>query len=580
VLLGRKQVEAFRHYLALAGAALAVVAAVSLAVEFGTYLPDQHNWVGALLNWIDGALVLFIACLAVTKLYLATNKWEHLLHNRIEWLLLVLFLSEIILSNLLEGQGAVAQALASINTPALIRAYIFIFLGLMAVHWNQRLFLLKLSPALMMVASFASLILLGWILLSLPKCATAHQVSSLDALFTATSAVCVTGLTVLNTGADFTPLGKTILMLLIQAGGLGLMTLAVSFAGFTRRGMGLREKATMRDVLNLNVLGDVGRLMRTILLFTFLCEAAGAALIYFCWPTGMAHISWKSAVFHSVSAFCNAGFSLFPNSLESLSGMAGILMIFAGLFVIGGLGFPVLLELCSVSTWRKPPRRFLKRFTVHTKLVILVTAILIIGGYLGLELLQWRSGSNHISHVDIMFQAMTARTAGFNTVPIASMAPASLLFMALLMYIGASPGSTGGGIKTSTMAILLGSVLAQIKGKQRLEMMGRTIPGRMVQAAMLIGVLSVMVIFTSLLVLRAIEPSTISLQELFFEVVSAFGTVGLSTGITTQLSDVGKAIIMLNMFIGRIGPLTIILALSQNRPASRTQYPDAHVMIG
>ncbi|MBE7559696.1 Trk family potassium uptake protein [bacterium] len=516
--------------------------------------------------------------LAVLRLYFAVDRLQHLASHKAEWGLLFLLLTQLAVFRGLDLPRGGGHWLARMDSLALLKLYILFFLGLKAFHWNRRWFILRLSPGALLVLTFAFTILVGWILLSLPRCTT-RPVSLLDTLFTATSAVCVTGLTVVDTGRDFTLLGQGVILGLFQLGGLGLMTWAVCFMGISQQGLGFRERATMLDVLNTQSMGSIGKVARRIVLFTFLTEAGGAVLLYRFWPADHSRHDWWTAVFHAVSAFCNAGFSLFPDSLEGLSGR-GVLFVFTVLIVIGGLGFPVLLEILSRRTWRRPQQRLLSRFSVHTKLVLTMTAALIVLAAAGIWLLELTFHERVLSWPDTLLTAVTPRTAGFNSVSIAGLSQPALLLIIFLMYVGASPAGTGGGIKTSTFAMQLGYIIMVLRGRERLEMMQRTIPRHMLQAATMIGVVATLFIWGSVFLLRCFQPEEHTLLELLFEEVSAFGTVGLSMGITAELNAASKLVIMASMFVGRIGPLTVIMALSQRGAGRRGQYPEARVIIG
>lgn len=582
MLLGRQQLASLNRYLDWIGAYLAILAALSLLSEFGTYLPQRHPELRYVFNWVDGVIVVCLLALAVARLVLASDPWRHLSAYRGEWIplgvLLFLLLLQLAYTSLADPGGRVSRLLRAVDALALLKLYILYFLGLKAFHWNRKWFILRLTPAALLVLSFASTILVGWIYLSLPRCANG-EISLLDSLFTSVSAVCVTGLTVVDTGRDFTPMGQVGILILFQLGGLGLMTWAVCFMGITQQGLGFRERATMLDVLNTQSMGSIGRATRRIVAFTFLCEAIGVLLLYWLWPLEHSSRSWWTAGFHAVSAFCNAGFSVFSDSLEGMRGHPALLVV-AGLFITGGIGFPVLLEIFSSQTWKRPPQRVLRRFSLHTKLVLLVSGLLILLGFAGILFLEWRFGGRWLHPVDAFFQAVTPRTAGFNSLPIGAFSQPALLLIIFLMYVGASPAGTGGGIKTSTFAMQVGYIFMVLRGRERLEIMQRSVPRHMLQAATMIGVLSTFIICGSVFLLRCFEPPEHSLLDLLFEAVSAFGTVGLSTGITSSLSPAGKIVIMLNMFIGRIGPLTVIVALSQRGTAKRGQHPEARVIIG
>ncbi|HID55676.1 TPA: Trk family potassium uptake protein [Candidatus Poribacteria bacterium] len=436
---------------------------------------------------------------------------------------------------------------------------------------------LPLKPAQTVMLSFLSVILIGTFFLMTPRATYPdNRISIVDALFTATSATCVTGLIVRDTGTGFTPFGQIVILILIQIGGLGLMTMTSFFALILGRGMGIRETVLMSDVLNTRTLSRITHLILSILILTFIFEAVGAALLYLSW------YRIYYSVFHAVSAFCNAGFSLFSDSMMGFKGSIPINLIMTALIISGGLGFTVLtLILRSVFLDRPLGRRV--KLTLQAKLVLSVTGLLIGMGFIGILAVEWgRTFDGWGLKERILaayFQSVTARTAGFNTVKIASLSNASLFLLMCLMFIGASPGGTGGGVKTSTFAIAIGFLIANLRGRSTVEMFGRRIPREVTSKAFSILIISILLIAVNGFLLLWVERDHKPL-EVIFELFSAFGTVGLSMGITPHLSTLGKVIIMVTMFTGRIGPLTLALALGERRKGGEFEYPSEEVMVG
>ena len=432
---------------------------------------------------------------------------------------------------------------------------------------------MQIKPARIIIFSFLSVIIAGTLLLLLPA-STSQQVSFIDALFTATSATCVTGLIVKDTGSFFTPLGQGIIMLLFQFGGLGIMTLSTIFALM----LGRRITITGRKTLSLafeNVEFDMKLLLKGIVIFTILIELLGACLFKLFFP----EMGIFSALFHSVSAFCNAGFSLFETSFQKFRSLGSINILTTTLIIAGGLGFLVLFDLMR---WVKG--KILKkssRLTLHSKIVMVVSLILILVGMSSIFIIE---GDHLFSEYSFSekcfasyFQSVTARTAGFNTVEIGGLQKGSKLMLGALMFIGASPGSTGGGIKTVTFALVVLGLIALLRRSAQIRISKRAIPMHVFEKAIAIFVLSIVWIFFATAVLSIVDNR--SFLNILFEVVSAFGTVGLSCGITAGLTTVGKLIIILTMFFGRIGPMTLAIALA-NRNEADFKLPEENVMVG
>ncbi|GIX47340.1 MAG: portal protein [Candidatus Tectimicrobiota bacterium] len=443
----------------------------------------------------------------------------------------------------------------------------------------------QLRPAQTLVLSFLALIGIGTLLLMLPRATTASGgLSFLDALFTATSAVCVTGLIVVDTATAFTPLGQGILLLLMQLGGLGIITFATVIGMMVRGGIGVREKLLLQDFVASRYFGEISATVRRIVWLTLLIEALGAAALYLSWRTLLPDSTRRlwHAIFHAVSAFCNAGFSTFSTSLAApeLARHPGTTLTVMGLIVLGGLGFAVLWETLQWLAGKlqgRPPR-----LSVQTRLVWLTTAVLIglgAGLFLFLEapgVLAGRPLGERL--LGAFFQAVTARTAGFNTLPIERLAPATAFLLLMLMFIGASPGSTGGGLKTTTVAVLVLTTVATIRGKARVEVFRRTIPRQVIDQAYATLFFAVAVVTLSLFFLTLSERQPF--LDLFFEEVSAFATVGLSRGITPALTAFGKGVIIVSMFVGRVGSLTLAVALARQVTTTAYEYPTETVMVG
>jgi len=451
---------------------------------------------------------------------------------------------------------------------------------------KSRLFVLNLPPAGIIFLGFGLFIVLGTILLSLPAASSTRTGAGfLTALFTATSAVCVTGLVVVDTATAWSSFGQIVILFLIQIGALGIMSIATLFSLITGRKMGLKERMVIQESLNEFKLSGVVRLLKNILLATFIIEAAGALLLStrFIPLYGIGNGIAKS-IFHSVSAFCNAGFDIFGtpnNSFTSLSLFTGnpmVIITIALLFITGGIGFIAWRDIVG-------NRRF-SEYMLHTKLVILITFVLIISGTIFIFLFEYNNPAPiptmpFISKAaNSFFHAITPRTAGFNTLPVDKMTAPSRFLMILFMFIGAAPGSTGGGVKETTAGIIFLAVIAYIRGKDDVNVMERKIPYHIIKKSLSIIALSMMLVFAATFILLINNEG--SFMEVLFESTSAFGTVGLSMGITPTLGVVSRIAIIITMFLGRIGPVTaaIVFALRYNGKKILYSYPEGKITVG
>ncbi len=444
---------------------------------------------------------------------------------------------------------------------------------------------LGLSPQSILVSGFAALIVIGTLLLCLPMSQATGDISLLDALFTATSAVCVTGLTVVDTGSDFSPIGQGIILLLIQAGGLGVMAFAAMAFDFIGRTMSLRAQTAFNEsFFQRDAAAEFRHRLSQILKTVFAFEAGGALLLF----VGFARyhslpMAASSAVFHAVSAFCNAGFSLYQESLIDFRHDGFIILPISILIVAGGIGQPVLLELLRRIRHGCQPAPGRRGFSLHTRVVLWSSFVLIVGGAVLLALAGMTAAEGSVLERGsaALFQSVTARTAGFNTVHISGLPLASLLVLCALMFVGGSPGSCAGGIKTTTAVLWLAQFTSRILGRKRPAIFGRHIPGELVRRASTLVGLALLWNFLGVLLLAVTEAglANAQLKDILFEQLSAFGTVGLSTGLTTQLSIPGQLWIILSMFVGRVGPLTLVVwAFYQKTPGVRL--PEGKVMIG
>ncbi len=455
-------------------------------------------------------------------------------------------------------------------------------IGMRIKRWLLR------SPARFSVLAFALLIGVGTFLLSLPVSSTGKGIGLMDALFTATSAGCVTGLAVLDTGKDFSCFGQWVILFLIQVGGLGIMTLSTLFLLLAGKQPSLAGRLVIKDALTDGKEKSLSSLLGDVVLFTIIIEGVGAFLMFirFLPERSVLQASYL-AIFHSVSAFCNAGFSIFQDSFVAYRGDWTLNLTVCFLIISGGIGFLVLSELRRKRPFR---RRFWARLSLHSKIVLSTTGFLLAGGTLLILLMEWNNTLKGLSlpvrFLAAFFQSVTARTAGFNTLPIGMMASETLFLVILLMFIGASPGSCGGGIKTTSFASLVALGSSRLLGRERPRLFRRTIPAESTGKAISIVMVSTLVVVTATMALLISELGQVShalsrgkFFEFLFEVVSAFGTVGLSTGVTGGLTPVGKMILTIVMFVGRLGPLVIAMAVSRPSAPGYT-YAEENIMVG
>ena len=459
------------------------------------------------------------------------------------------------------------------------------------------------SPTRTLIASFLVLIIGGAGLLYLPKASTGERASFVDALFTATSATCVTGLIVRDTGKDFSLMGQLIILSLIQLGGLGIVMFGAVFALLLGQALSLRESVAMQDLLSARTLSRIGNMIAFIFIGTIFIEAIGAVSIFGMWNdvpgwTGDVDKQWYYSIFHSISAFCNAGFSLFSDSFISYNKGWGVYVVICPLIILGGLGFSVLYDLASIVVERI--NRFFKksflaryrlsmetpmRMRLQTKIVLSVSTLLIVLGALAILFFERYASSydtdSNTGVLGALFQSITARTAGFNTIKISALSASSKFVLILLMFIGGSPGSTAGGIKTVTLAVVIMTVYATLKKREEVEMFKRSIRVVVVGRAVTVTLLFVAVLFGASLALSITENANgFTMSDIMFEAGSALGTVGLTTGITPYLTTAGKLIIIATMLIGRLGPLTLLAALTFNIKPAQYNYPDEAIIVG
>ena len=434
----------------------------------------------------------------------------------------------------------------------------------------------NLTPAQYLVSGYFVIIMIGSLLLMLPVATTDGQgLGAIDAVFTSTSATCVTGLIVVNTKEAFTIFGSTVIMFLIQIGGLGIMSMSTLFAFIVGKKISLKERLIIQEDLNQYQISGMVRLVQYLLGFTFAIEGTAAVILFL--RLSQDYPFWRSiylSIFHAVSAFNNAGFDLFGNSLENFTGDITINFVIMALIILGGIGFGVMMEAYN--------RIKFKKSTLQTKIVVVMTLILLAFGFITFFILEYNNTLQGLPLLDktlgAMFLSVTPRTAGFNTVPTGTLKQSSLFLIIVLMFIGASPGSTGGGIKTTTFGVILVTMKNMITGKEDMEIYNRRFEKQIIYKAFTITMLAVALVILVTTLLLIIED--FNFIDILFETVSAFGTVGLSTGITGQLSKISRVLITITMFAGRVGPLTLAVAIGEKQRKGTYHYPTEKVMVG
>lgn len=574
---------------------------VSLIVQHGFPIDGEVNrW----LNWLDVFLALCLGADLLLALPKARNWKSAFVARRVEYFVLILFAVTISVSGLLPFD--LKESLltffhlgsAGALVFSLVKLYLLTALCIQLLRGTQRLFGKGVRPELILGGSFATLILIGSFLLLLPNSSAKRDapIGIIDAVFTSTSAACVTGLVVRDTGTDFSIFGQAVILGLFQMGGLGIITFVAFLSVFSTRALPVPQMVAFRQIVNAPAASDLRRQIIGILLTVAAIELIGIFLIFQMLPgesDPLSRIFWS--VFHAVSAFCNAGFALQADSLEPFQSHAGVMFTFMGLIILGGLGFLTIPELIGYRWTRSPVFRHLRffrrlhagnapsRLTVQTKLSLIVTLLLLVIGLVAFWLLEF----NHIlrdrplgeSFLIAAFQAVTPRTAGFNSIPIQHLQDATLVFMMVLMVIGANPVSTGGGIKTASFGILLLALRAMIMRQDRVEAFGRTLPVSTLFAALSVFVIYVISASVGIFLLALFDPQ-MKLQDQAFEVISALSTVGLSTGITADLSPASKGVLCVAMFIGRVGPISLVLSVFHSRRTLAYEFPEEEVVVG
>jgi trk system potassium uptake protein TrkH len=564
-----------------------IIVLLFIVFDFGYDFEENYN-----SPHVIGLIILSIALLAFNAFKYFTYKYESnknvALVNFIILVGVFIISAIIIVLNIDFSWSYILQKIK----PVLEGGLVFYFL-LRLLVLVRHIYDIYFNPAIVFVGSFVILALSGAFLLMLPS-ATTHSISFTNAIFTATSAVCVTGLAVVDTAKDFTIVGQSIILVLIQLGGIGILTFTSFFAFFFRGGSSFKEGLNTKDFIATEGLKDVFRAALNVVVFTISVEIIGALFIYSS-IAGNNAIDNKFffSIFHSISAFCNAGFSIFSAGLfdESIRFHYFFQWIIMILVVFGGLGHNIvfnfyqylktyILELFNPKIIHKEVRII----TLNTRIVIYTTLILLITGWIFLFISEYNN--TLLIHdtlfgkvTNAAFNSVTPRTAGFNVIDFSQMTVPSLLFIIFLMWVGASPASTGGGVKTSTFAIATLNIFAVARGKNRIQLFGRRITSQSTSRAFAILCISLIVIGASIMALLIFEPNNTPLLSVAFECFSAYSTVGLSLNLTPTLTEPSKYVIIATMFIGRIGMLNLMIGLLRQMNHQFYEYPRENILI-
>ena len=565
---------------------LLVLTILSLILSLGLDISRRLELIN---EYIEFGLLGGFAVLYLGRLILTSRRYELILARLPETVLFLLTL--VIIGGywlLSEDQMIAISNWVGLSSPynftlwAVKIALLFIITAKF-IQITPLLLSARLHPGRVLAVSFFSLIVIGTMLLMTPvSTVDGEGLELIDALFTATSAVCVTGLIVVDTATHFTTTGQVIIMILFQLGGIGIITFATFFAFMVSSRIGMGQIAFLKDIVKQPSANQAVATVRKIVGLTLLIEAIGAGLYYLSWqqqiPDGGER--FFASLFHAISAFCNAGFSIFSNSFADPANALSIPinMITILLIILGGLGFTTFWEL---ATYLRKERGGSRRLSIHSRLVVITSLVLIVVGMIGIWFVEY--GETFSGHswgeqfLYALFQSVTTRTAGFNSVDIGALGLGSVMVIMILMAIGASPASTGGGIKTTTLAVLVLAVRSTIRGDERIEFARKTIPTDIVLKALTSLLLAggSLLLGTTLLTITEELP----FLDLLFEEISAFSTVGLSRGITSSLSDIGKVVIIISMFVGRIGSVTLFAAFAERTRKQRYKYPTESVMV-
>ncbi len=566
-----------------------VISVVTIACIFcyhGLFITPQTK---NLIRWMVHTSLFFYVFKYFVLLFYSLHRGKYIRQSWIEFVIILLLIIQFLSVNIFHVDIVDAQNFENIYL-IFIQFYFLIMVLVEMAKMSSSLGNYHLSPPVLMVASFLFLIAIGTLLLKMPRMTT-HGISFIDALFTATSASCITGLSVVSTPETFTFKGQVVILVLIQLGGMSILSFATFFSTFLSRSMvGLRYQYMIRDMMSADRLSDSVGLLRSIVLTTFIIELAGAAFLFTYWKSTGFFLSDKQnlffSIFYTVSAFNNGGFVLIDDSLLNL-GVPGSYfpqVVIMALVFLGGIGFVTIRDFFSYRYIRERNKYRWKTLMPQTKIVLYVTFAIIIVGSILFFLLEY---NNTLEGVDgfgnkvftSIFQIVTCRTSGFNVLDLNAMHVSTIILILIAIFIGGSPSSTGGGIKTTTLFIVVKSVIATVKGRKDIEFNHKSISASLVERATTILMMSAAFILISCFLLTVVEPE-VQLLHALFETSSAFTTCGLSTGECANWNWMAKVILTVNMYCGRIGTLTLAFALTRHKKESPHQYPDLYIMLG
>jgi trk system potassium uptake protein len=572
---------------------ISIVAFATVLIHFGY---NQSVWEELfLIGIIKGCLGFFVLNYLVRVLYTFEPK-NFLYHTRFE----LVFISILIIDGLIfftTGFPLVKTILINMGFQnptgvyvVLIQVFLLMIIFLEFAKASTVFNKLTASPPALLIYSFLILIIIGSLMLMMPQMTADLQGAPfLVAFFTSTSASCITGLIVVDTATYWSLKGQIIIMILIQMGGLNILAFAAFFASFSATGVGIKHQTMMKDMLSAATLLDTKGILRKIFLFAFSIELLGAIAIYSLWGDDLNFYSiWQKiyfSVFHSISAFNNAGFALFSAGMgdEIVNELYIMHLVLSVLIFAGGLGFFVMSDMFSIRLMRDRLKNPWKKLTLNTRVGVYTAIIL---GTLGTVLFYFLEVNNTLEDkklvpaiITSIFQSVSTRTAGFNSVDTAMLTTPTFVVFMFLMFVGGNSGSTAGGIKTSTFAILLISAWSTLRGKKSLEIGKNRISFELLNRAFFVFLFAIGWVLSGIFLLTLTDPQ-FPIMNIMYEQVSAFGTVGSSTGITPDLSAGGKFIIIVSMFVGRVGPLAVGFALTMRVLTTKYSYPNAHLMVG
>ncbi len=578
--------DRIRRILQLSSLVISIITIACIFCYHGMYITTA---IKSLIRWIIYGSLLFYVAKYFILLFYSLHRTEYLKKSWVEFVIIIFLIFQFISINIFHFNIVNSDNFENIYL-IFIQFYFLIIVLIELAKMSSTLGKYHLSPPILMVASFLFLIIIGTILLMMPRMTT-NGISFIDALFTATSASCITGLSVVSTSYCFTIKGQIVILVLIQLGGMSILSFATFFSTFLSRSMvGLRYQYMIRDMMSADRLSDSVSLLRSIVLTTFIIELAGVALLFTYWKSTGFFISDKQnlffSIFYTVSAFNNGGFVLIDDSLLNLGVYGSYFpqVVIMTLVFLGGIGFVTIRDFFSYRYIRERKKFLWKSLMPQTKIVLRVTFLIIGFCSILFFIIEYNGVLKDVNGLGnkiftSIFQITTCRTSGFNVLDVNMMKLSTIIMILVTIFIGGSPSSTGGGIKTTTLFIVMRSVIATIQGKKNIEFDHKAISPTLVEKATTILLLSSTFILISCFLLTIVQ-SDVKLLHALFETSSAFTTCGLSTGECANWNWMSKLILIVNMYCGRIGTLTMAFALTRHKKESPHQYPDLYIMLG